>query len=274
MSLQYYSTDTPKLNELVLVKFTKLNDSFFNAILLEYPYTAIMTYQDATKKKKVLVWNKFVQLNKNMVAKIIEINEKDKIAQLSLTYLDDDYNKNLNPSQIQLKLLEHFNENKILEKFIRSLSITNNYNYNLIWQSLCYEIDINRRIYNDINNKNLSLWKYFNDNINSIYIENIIKDSVFLLFNKKHEILPEKIYTKIGLISVNGINILKEMLKNYLETIKYNFSFKYESAPYYLLVTSSEDTSINDHKEFINNLNLYIKKNELLIFTKIDLNKK
>lgn len=270
MNYQYYSTDTPKLNELVLVHFIEINDSFFSAKLIEYSYNGIMTYQDATKKKKVISWNKFVQLNKNMVAKIIDINEKDKIVQLSLIYLDEDYNKNLNAMQIQIKLLDHFNENKYLEKFIKSLSILNNYDYIYLWKSLAYDIDINRRIYNEINNKNISLWKYFNENIENINISNDIKDAVISLYNKKNDIIFNKITSKIGLISINGINILKETLKNILKNIKYKYIFKYDASPYYIFQTLSEDTTINDHNEFIDILEKYIKHHNLLIYIKID----
>ena len=52
MSLQYYFTNDPKINELVLVHFTEKCDAFFNVKLLEYPYMGIMNFQDATKKKK------------------------------------------------------------------------------------------------------------------------------------------------------------------------------------------------------------------------------
>ena len=50
--INYYSINHPKINELVLVQFTEKNDSFFKAKLIEYDYTGIMNYQDATKKKK------------------------------------------------------------------------------------------------------------------------------------------------------------------------------------------------------------------------------
>ena len=205
-----------------------------------------------------------------MVAKIIDINEKDKIVQLSLIYLDEDYNKNLNAMQIQIKLLEHFNENKYLEKFIKSLSILNNIDYIYLWKTLAYNIDIDRRIYNEINNKNISLWKYFIENFENININNDIKEAVISLYNKKNDLIFNKITSKIGLISINGINILKKSLNNILKNIKYNYVFKYDASPYYIFQTFSEDTTINDHKEFINILEKYIKQNNLLIYIKID----
>ena len=81
MNINYYSSENPKLNELVLVHFIEKCDSFFRTKLLEYQYTGILNFQDATKKKKINSWNKIIILNKNMVAKIIDIDISLKIVQ-------------------------------------------------------------------------------------------------------------------------------------------------------------------------------------------------
>ena len=57
---QIYNNSYPELNETVLIKFTKKNESHFEGELVEYNYSAIMSYNDATKKKKVYSWNKVV----------------------------------------------------------------------------------------------------------------------------------------------------------------------------------------------------------------------
>ena len=62
--IQYYSETDPIIEELVLVKFIKRNDSFFDGELLEYKYKCMLNYQDATKKRKVSSWNKIIPLNK------------------------------------------------------------------------------------------------------------------------------------------------------------------------------------------------------------------
>jgi translation initiation factor 2 alpha subunit (eIF-2alpha) len=115
MNIQYYSTSNPNIDELVLVQFTEKCDAFFNLKLLEYPYEGIMNFQDATKRKKIYTWNKYVQLNKDMVAKIDYIDYNKKIVQVSLAYLEDMFDKKLNMMQIQNNLLMYFNENKNLE---------------------------------------------------------------------------------------------------------------------------------------------------------------
>jgi len=50
---QIYNNSSPELNETVLIKFTKRNESHFEGKLIEYDYSAIMSYNDATKKKKI-----------------------------------------------------------------------------------------------------------------------------------------------------------------------------------------------------------------------------
>ena len=119
---QYYSNNNPTLGEIVLVKFTTRSDSFFDAKLLEYPYRGMMSYSDASKKRRVSSWNKIIPLNKPMVARIDEIDTTAQIVQISIAYLDDMVDdKNLSVTDIQNKLMVQFTENKILESFIKSL---------------------------------------------------------------------------------------------------------------------------------------------------------
>jgi translation initiation factor 2 alpha subunit (eIF-2alpha) len=270
MNIQYYSVNDPKVDELVLVHFIEKCDAFFNAKLIEYKYDAIMNFQDATKRKKILSWTKYVELNKDMVAKIDSIDKDKNLVQISLVYLEDIYDKKLTPKQIQLKLLSYFIENKYMEKFVNSLCILNNFDYNTIWKLLVYEIDNKRRIYNKENNTNLSLWNYFNDNIFNLEINNDIKDYVISLYNKKNTILSHKIQSRIGIISTDGINILINVLNDLFKDININFTFKYDTTPFYILESSSESSSIDDHNLIIDKLENIIKKNNYNIYIKKD----
>ena len=127
---QYYSDTDPIIDELVLVKFIKRNESFFDGELLEYNYKGVLNYQDATKKRKVSSWNKIISLNKNMVAKVIEINKISNIVNLSLLYLDDNDSVNTTQDEQQNKLMIYFNENQVLEKLIKSYCISINLDLN------------------------------------------------------------------------------------------------------------------------------------------------
>ena len=131
--MEYYSVSKPNEGELVLVHFTEINDNFIAAILMEYNgYKGMMKHQDATKKRKVLSWNKIIQLNKNIVARIEEVDIYSKIVQLSLNNLEESAKTNLTFNQIQDKLMLYFIENKMIESFINSLCIVNNLSYEII----------------------------------------------------------------------------------------------------------------------------------------------
>ena len=246
---QFYSNENPKVGELVLVIFIERKESFFDAKLIEYNYRGIMNYQDATKKRKVNSWNKVVPLNKNMVASVDEVDDKLKIVQLSITYLGDIFNEDLLPEQIQEKLLGTFSENRLLEGFIKSLCIVNKYKYDFIWTTLIYHLD-------KIRDNDTTIWKYFCDNIDNLdnwiielKLDNDIANKIKVLYDKRNEIIINKIVSRIGIIS---------------------YTLKYDTAPYYIFETSSEDTTIEDHDYILNKIESESKKINDKIFIKID----
>jgi translation initiation factor 2 alpha subunit (eIF-2alpha) len=269
--LQYYSQINPEVGELVLVQFTELKDDYIEAKLLEYPYIGIMNYHNASKKRRVSSWKKIIPLNKNMVAKVDEIDERTRYAQLSLTYLD-----NGNDENTQNKLMEYFNENKIMESFIKSLCIINNYEYNLIWTKLIHHIDYLRREYNEENEENISLWKYFNDNIDNLceWLEEVELDEIYDLIMKLYEMkkseVPYKISSKIGIISMSGIDKTKEIIQKSIEKLEYEYSLRYDTAPYYLFESHSKDSLEEDHQKFIKEIESNAQKSNSKIFVKVD----
>lgn len=273
---QYYSVDTPVVGELVLVNFTERNDSFFDAKLIEYPYRGMMGYQLVTKKRKVTSWNKLVPLNKNMVTRVEEVDDSAKIVQLSLVYLSDLFDEELTPDKIQEKLLVHFNENKVMESFIKSLCIINEYNYKDIWENLGHYIDNLRREYNDENDENVSLWKYFSDNFGDLdnwlvdcELEDL-SESIKHLYAKRTEEGVHKISSRIGIISIGGIVSTKELLRSVLTKLKYPYTFRYDTTPYYLFETSSENTNVNDHQQLVKILETESAKLTPRVFIKAD----
>jgi len=275
----FYSTKNPTIGENVLVQFTNKNDSFFEAKLIEYPYHGIMNFLDATKKKKIYSWNKLVPLNKDMVARVDDIDEKSNFVQLSIAYLDEKYSKDDDTEKIREKYMIPFNENKSMTGFIKSLCIIHNYDFHYIWKEFIHYIDILRRDYNDENNLNISLWKYFNDNIHDLneWIDNTslksdptIFEKINNLYNKRNEINSYKIISKIGIISLGGISYTQILFNNILTKINYNFNLKYDSTPYYIFETNSNDSSDDDHTLFINNLQHMVSTMEPKIFIKID----
>jgi len=251
--MNYYSTLYPEINELVLVVFNeKLDDEgIFKGNLLEYPNcNCIMNYQDATKKKKVKSWNKIIVLNKQMVVKVDNIDKN--IIQVS-SYASDD------------KIESYFNSNKLMTQFITTLCVVNNYNYNYVWGTLIYHLDRLRR------NDNISIWDYFNLHINdlNIWISDLDMDkcyieSIMKLYNKKNEIIIQKITTRFGIVNTKSIEEVYNIFNTVLSNIKYKYSLKYDTTPYYVF---QSETNINDHNNFIDNLKSIINNNT---FLKID----
>ena len=276
-NLQYYSNPNPTTNEVVLVQFTKMNEGFFDAVLLEYPhYTGIMNFKDATKKRRVYSWNKIVPLNKNMIAHAENIDTKTKTVSLSIAYLEDIEN-----TEAQTILIQYFKENRIMTSFIKSIANLNKYDFNEIWTKLIYHIDMERIEYNNDEDENISIWKYFCNNMEedsdvlNTWIEesglsypdlyNIIKDA----YDKKTSTAPYKITSKIGIISPDGITHTKKFLESVLKKIKFDFELKYESTPNYILESSSEVSDEEDHMKIIKMMETESQKYEPKIFIRM-----
>jgi len=276
--MNYYSIEHPEINELVLVIFNQnlQNEGIFKGLLVEYPnYQCIMSYQDTTKKKKVISWNKIITLNKNMVVKVEDIDINTKNIQVSMAYLYDN-NLKSNINNIQSELLIYFQENKLMSQFINTLCLVNNYNYKYIWETLIYHLDKLRRINNTSSQqlnptRNKSIWNYFNENINDInkWINDLnmneyYNDSIMKLYNKKNEIIIQKITTKFGIINSNNIEEIIDIFNIILSDIKFKYSLKYDSTPYYIFQSETIDSNINDHEYFINTLKNNINNNTFL----------
>jgi hypothetical protein len=72
-----------------------------------------------------------------------------------------------------------------------------------------------------------------------------------------------KMLSTIGIISNNGVENTTNLIRNVLEEITYKYSLKYsyykkkndsKTFPVYLFETSSEDTTEENHSNFIQNL--------------------
>jgi translation initiation factor 2 alpha subunit (eIF-2alpha) len=271
-NLQFYSNQDPSVNETVLVKFTAMKDGFFDGVLLEYPgYTIIMTFQDATKKRRVYSWSKIVPLEKNMVATIENVDIKLKTAQVSIAYFED------MEEGTQEKLMKPFLENKLAINFIKSLCMVHKYEFNMIWTKLIHYIDTLRQEYNEDIDKedHVTLWKYFCDNIDSLeeYVEEAELDhdvytNIKELYDKRTSVAPHNITTKVGIVSPGGTGHTKTLLSKVLQTLKFKYTFKYDATPNYILESNSSDSSEDDHKKFIKTLETEAMKCNPKVFIK------
>lgn len=274
---QYYSVIFPSESELVLVKFTEQGDGFFRGQLLEYNCSVMMNNSDVTKKRRNANLNKLVPLNKIMVARVESVDEEARIVQLSLAYLDEDV-KDVNAGTIQEKLLASFQENKQMESFMKSMSILHKYDYNEIWKKFVHLIDRHRREYNQEENEDddVSIWKYFNDNIDDLdeWVEESGLDETFgervlELHKKKTFKKDQPLLTRFGIISFGGVEATKKLLTQAFSDINFKFSCEYESTPYYMLRSSTTDSSKEDHQRIVQFLQTEGQKQDPKIFVEV-----
>ena len=160
---------------------------------------------------------------------------------------------------------------KIKYQIIKSISVINQIDKNEIWQNLIYYIDSQRRLYNEENEEEMTMWKYFTTNIEmldewceKVNIDSKLCESIKTMYSKRFDI-KYKYVSKIGIISPNGINNTKNILNKVLSLLEYKYTFNYDSTPYYLFESFSDDSSKINHEEFINELKKYPE-----IFIKVD----
>lgn len=279
-SYQFYSINDPTVGELVLVEFVEKTESFFHAKLFEYQYTGIMNYSDASKKRKVTSWNSIVPLGKQMVAKVESVDSSVKIVQLSISNLHEYFNeKNLTPQDVQTRHLVKFKENTIMENFCKSICILSNYPFEELWTKLIHYVDTLRRTHNaELNDESdyLSLWGYFSANIEQIEqwgvaceipteISNLIKQT----YIKRMEDTVKKIVTKVKIISPCGITHTKTLLEECFKSIDFKYTFKYQTAPDYILESSTEDSSQDAHRFFVSILETESQKTNPKVFVQV-----
>lgn len=276
---QYYSQEFPEEGELVLVKFISREDMYFTAKLVEYDLDGLMNYHNVTKKRRVVSWTHYVFMDKLMVARVDDVDEDKQIVQLSLAYLNRGEKDQRTINEIQSNLMTYFIENKAMESFVKSICITNNLDYNTIWTTLVHHIDELRREYNEEQDEetNISIWKYFNDNFDNLddwaselELDPTIITAIKELHAKKTHEGTKKITSRIGIISLNGIDETKQMLKKVFDNLEYKFSFRYDTTPYYLFETTTDDSSPDSHTAFIEQLESSAQTSLSKIFIKTD----
>lgn len=268
-NFQIYNNKIPNKYENVLVKFIDRNNTHIEGELLEYNFKCMMSYNDITKKKKIYSWNKIVPLNKQMVARIDEIFIESHYVQVSIAYFTKADINNNNNDDLQKQLLKPFNDNKILISTIKNICYKNNIDFCEFWYNIIHKIDINRKL----ENINSSFLEYYinnldqvkelvNEKYNNININNMIDK---INYEKSY-----KITSKIGIISINGINYTINIIKKIIDINNdWEFVFKYETAPYYILESNSSNSTKQHHENFLNMITEQSKNNNTL-FTKID----
>jgi len=250
----FYNATKPDKDEIVLVIFTKEEDSYFEGTLVEYQGKVFLRKEDATKKKRVSSWNNIVPLNVEKYAKVYDLDFASDTIQVSLTHLDEDL------TNIQ----EHFSKNKRLVSLMVTISFQLNTNVDTIWESVIYKINEKRINFNEENDENtyLNILDYIMNNIEHLK-ESFDDNKVIIKIEKMLEEKSFKMLSTIGIISNNGVENTTNLIRNILEDITCKYSLKYsyykkkndtKTFPVYLFETSSEDSTEENHTNFIKNL--------------------
>jgi hypothetical protein len=74
-----------------------------------------------------------------------------------------------------------------------------------------------------------------------------------------------KYTSKIGIISPKGVNTIKDILTQVLDKLSFKYTLNYDSTPFYLFESFSDDSSKSNHEEFIEEL-----KQQSDIFIKVE----
>ena len=255
-----YSSKYPKINDSVAVVFINRNESHFEGKLIEYgDITVIMSYNDATKKKKVHSWNKLVPMNKPILARVEEVNAESEWIQVSIAY-----NQKIKEGEEETEF-KFYNDNKSLISLINKICINNSIDFNIFWSNIIYEIDKKR-----IEESDENLYEYFNTNLD--YYDELVKskyENHEAIINSTHSNILKKSYkitSKVGVISMSGISKTQEMFKRLTdENNDWEYKIKYDTAPFYIIESTSNNSSIDNHEDLITKLNNISKEYKLFI---------
>lgn len=258
----FYANKKPQDNELVLVTITEINDSgsYFHGKLVEYSVNAFLRFEDATKKKRVTSWNNIIPLNKEIIARVDDINFSEDAVKISLTYMDE---KDKDDSK--------FKKNRTLSSLVKKniFELNNSYTindvlpiYNDIWEKIIYKIDYKRHDEYEIEEMPMLLdyciqeidvlKEYFSENL-PFYEK--FKESLNELMSEK----PYKLISTIGIISSIGVSSTVKLLESVLANINYKYSLTYDyykekdkkSFPAFVFETASNDSNEENHSSFI-----------------------
>ena len=250
LDCSFYNLLKPSNNEMVLVTFTAYKESHIEGRLVEYNNNIFMNYSDATKKRNVSKWKKIVPLNKPMVAKIV--NNDSDIIQVSLSYLQDNLDNKQHKQNNQH--MEQFTKNNQLISFFKKLSVVGKKDMTELWKTIIYTIDKQRR--EEYEPENMpSLLNYCIDEqefIKTVFEESdnsdIYPKFIELLDNLSKE-KPYNIVSKIEIISNGGIKNTIELFKKATQTINFEYSLRYDTAPAYIFESNSIESSDDDHQK-------------------------
>lgn len=207
-SIKFYCDNKPKIGEIVQVIFTNRDEDHASGYMIEYDCNVIMTYSQATKKKKIKSLNKVVPLNKELSATLEDYDVKTNTGTVSRAYLDDevDYYEKI------------FKLNQKLYQGIYQICFKLKLDFNYLWKEKAYPFvqehyskDLEK--YNYQENEKPSYFDIFVDHMEefkSVLDNDTVYDEIFKRFEKLNlnNVTNKK---RIGIISNDGVQKTKDL---------------------------------------------------------------
>jgi translation initiation factor 2 alpha subunit (eIF-2alpha) len=264
--IRFYSTNIPKINEIVNCKIIKIENNSISVHLLDYNILGFIILSDFTNKWRIRGNKKITQINKIIYAKVDEINQTTDSTiniKLSKAYLNDD------DEEVKKFQLEKESNYKV-RKIIKFLNKRYNYEIEYIHENFIYPFDIKRRAKGNkkflydyiIENKKTFLEKFDDD-----------KKEVISTFLKGKENNNNELTTTFQMVTFNkdGINhiknIISDVIKKYNNKIQILYNLTTENnkiLPKYIIKSSSSKITIDDHNEIINNIKKHNSKDTFI----------
>jgi len=252
-SIKFYCDNKPKIGEIVQVIFTSRDEDHASGYMIEYDCNIIMTYSQATKKKKIKSLNKVIPLNKELSATLEDYDIKTNRGSVSRAYLDDevDYYENI------------FKLNQKLYQGIYQICFKLKLDFNYLWKEKVYpfvqeKYSRNLEKYNYQENEKPSYFDIFVDHMEEFKLI-LDNDSVYDEIFKRFERMNTNSVTykrKIGIISNDGVqktknlfNICFESMTDY-EDIKDKIEISY-STPDFTIETKLPEEILNQFVDLI-----------------------
>lgn len=259
-SIKFYCSKLPQVGEIVQVVFTKREDECATGYLTEYNGTIIMSYAQATKKKKIRSLNKVIPLNTPVPALIEDYDSRSEIGNVSRAYLDDYEDTNSN----------NFSSNIKLYTGIQQICSQNKLDFNKFWlQKLFPFVD---NLVENSTDENKSYLDIFVNNIEKLAEH--LDDELFNIINDRFKKITTSnvVYKKtIGVISNNGIKFTQELFNNSLNddsmvAHKDDISIKYFNTPNFIIETKISEELLNEFVQLVQQNSKTMNK----VFVKID----
>jgi hypothetical protein len=233
---KFYSLNTPNHKTLVNFIFTNRIDNCFECYLIDYNKKAIMPFHLATQKNnlKHKSINTLAPLNKPLIGEVEEIN--DDVIIISMAFINKD--------ALEYKLfVEESSKNKLIISSVKRYTTKNNIDYINFWEQNIYPIDQERNLQEDY----ISLFDYI---LKVGKLDTAILD--YLQESDTKTTIPS---FKFKLVSTNGINNIKQMIKQALINSNTTdiLDINIESSPNYY-VSSKLTTDNSHHKKFLQEL--------------------